>query len=75
MAKQPPIYAIFKDYDKYETFTCDGCLRVLNKARSDETAIKEMRERFPGQDDGSGYMVLCDDCNDKLNEFMAQEGL
>jgi hypothetical protein len=73
MAKQPPMYAIFKDYDKYETFTCDGCLRTLKKAWSDDTAIKEMRERFPGADDGSDYMVLCDGCNDKFNEFMAHQ--
>jgi hypothetical protein len=65
MAKSPPIYAIFKDYGKQETFRCDGCQRVLKKGWSDEDAVREMQTLYP-EADPSETLIYCDDCIDDL---------
>jgi hypothetical protein len=65
MAKPSSLYAIFKDYGKSEMFRCDGCQRVLSKKWSDDDAIAEMQQRFPGVDT-SNVLLLCDDCVDKV---------
>jgi hypothetical protein len=61
VTKSPPIYAIFKDYGKQESFRCDGCQRVLQKDWTDEDALEEMKENY-GNTDTSETVVLCDDC-------------
>ena len=65
MTKPPSLYAIFKNYGKQETFTCDGCKRVLKKAWSDDDALKEMQARFPTAD-YSDTLMFCDDCVEKM---------
>lgn len=65
MAQPPSLYAIFKNYGKLETFTCDGCKRVLKKAWSDDDALEEMYSRFPAAD-YSDTLMFCDDCVEKL---------
>ncbi len=60
------MYAIFKDFGKQETFTCDGCKRTFPKDWSDEEALAEMRARFVGIET-SDSIIFCDDCNDQLN--------
>jgi hypothetical protein len=61
VTKSPPIYAIFKDYGKQESFRCDGCKRVLQKDWTDEEAMDEMKENY-GNIDTSDTVILCDDC-------------
>lgn len=65
MLKEKPKYAIFKDCEEPETFRCDRCKRVFPKGWSNEDALAEMRERFPGLEAGD-FTVLCDSCNEKL---------
>lgn len=65
MLKEKSTYAIFKDFGEPETFRCDRCKRVFPKGWSDENALAEMRERFPGME-ASDFTVLCDSCNEKL---------
>lgn len=67
MLKEKPRYAIFKDFGEPETFRCDRCKRVFPKGWSDEYALAEMRERFPGMD-ATDFTVLCDGCNEKLEQ-------
>jgi hypothetical protein len=55
------MFAIFKNYDKMQEFTCDMCQRVLKKAWSDKDAIAEMNRKYRGTDT-SDTMVVCDDC-------------
>jgi hypothetical protein len=60
------LYAIFKDYGKQETFTCDVCTRALKKVWTDEEAIAEMQKRFPNADNAD-TLVVCDDCYVKFH--------
>lgn len=65
MTEAKSLYAIFKEYGKCETFTCDGCQRVFAKKWSDDDAVAEMRKRFSGKVK-SDVLVLCDDCVKKV---------
>ena len=65
--KEKPKYALFKDFGEPEAFRCDKCKRVFPKGWSDEDALAEMRERFPGME-ASDFTILCDSCNEKLEQ-------
>ena len=67
--KEKPKCAIFKDFGEPETFRCDRCKQVFPKGWSDEDALAEMRERFPGMQ-ASAFSVLCDSCNEKLEQML-----
>lgn len=67
MVKGKPKYAICEDFGEPETFRCDRCNRIFPKGWSDEDALAEMLERFPGMK-ASDFTVLCDSCNEKLEQ-------
>ena len=51
-----------------ETFECDVCHGVFEKARTDEEAVADMHAtwRQPMETDEDGLGVICDDCFRRL---------